>query len=182
MPECVFAERRLNSTSRSTEPSRSSGSKPSNGSTAHGRDGEHLPREPHEEGAVARLGERVRDREVGDGGREEHRAVGLLRPEVAEDVGGLFASGRSATSRVDALARRGRRARRRRARPGRRRRSGPGRGSRRRSSRTRRRSAPRRRPTAISGSLTPFCSETTKPSGVEPRRDRVAAPPPCAAT
>ena len=36
MPEWVFADRRLNSTSRSIEPSMSAGSKPSNGSGGHG--------------------------------------------------------------------------------------------------------------------------------------------------
>ena len=86
MPECVFAERRLNSTRRSTEPSRSSGSKPSNGSGATGATASTSCASADEERAIARLGERVRDREVGDGRCEEHRAVRLLRPEVAEDV------------------------------------------------------------------------------------------------
>ena len=87
MPECVFAERRLNSTSRSIEPSRSSASKPSNGS---GGAPARLPapRAPaaRTATAIARLGERVGDRQVGDRGGEQHRAVGLLRPEEAEDV------------------------------------------------------------------------------------------------
>ena len=52
----------------------------------HRRGGEHLARELDVDRAVAGLGERVGDREVGDGGREEHRPVGLLRPEEADDV------------------------------------------------------------------------------------------------
>ena len=68
------------------------------------RDGEHLLGEPHEEGAVARLGERIGDREVGDGGGEEHRAVGLLRPEVAEDVGRALRVREVAHEPCDALA------------------------------------------------------------------------------
>ena len=48
--------------------------------------GEHLVRELDEDRAIPGLGERVGDREVGDGGGEEHRPVGLLRPEEADDV------------------------------------------------------------------------------------------------
>src|SRR5205823_73559 len=43
-----------------------------------------------------RLGERVGDREVGDCGREQHRAVCLLAPEEAEDVRGLLRVGQLA--------------------------------------------------------------------------------------
>ena len=86
MPEWVLAEARLNSTSRSIEPSRSAGSKPSNGSGTHARRCQHLAGEGHVQRAVARLGERVGDGEVGDRGGEEDGAVGLLRPQVAVDV------------------------------------------------------------------------------------------------
>ena len=47
---------------------------------------EHLFCDAEEEQTIARLREGVRDREIGYGRREQHRAVGLLRPEVAEDV------------------------------------------------------------------------------------------------
>ena len=67
-------------------------------------DCEDLLREPHEERAVAGLCECVRDREVGDGGREEHRAVGLLRPQVAEDVAGALRVRQVADESGDPLA------------------------------------------------------------------------------
>ena len=90
MPECVFAERRLNSTRRSIEPSRSSASKPSNGSTGTGAAASTSWASCTNTPRYLRLGQRIRDREVGDRGREQHRAVRLLRPEEPDDVGGLL--------------------------------------------------------------------------------------------
>ena len=70
----------------------------------HRSDGEHLAREAHEERPVAQLGERVRDRQVGDCGREEHRPVGFLAPEEAEDVRCALGVGEVADEARDALA------------------------------------------------------------------------------
>jgi hypothetical protein len=48
--------------------------------------GQHLARELHEDGSIAPLGERIRDREIRHRRCEEHRPVRLLCPEEAEDV------------------------------------------------------------------------------------------------
>ncbi len=68
------------------------------------RRGEHLARELHEDAAVARLGQRIGDREVGDRRREQHRAVGLLRPEEADDVRGLLRVRQVAQQLLEPLA------------------------------------------------------------------------------
>ena len=47
---------------------------------------QHLLGEANEQRAVAGLRQRVRDRQVRDRRREQHRPVGLLRPQVAEDI------------------------------------------------------------------------------------------------
>ena len=70
----------------------------------HRRGGEHLARELDVDLAVARLGERVGDREVGDGCREQHRAVGLLGPQEADDVGGLLRVGQVVEQPLEAVA------------------------------------------------------------------------------
>ena len=71
----------------------------------HRRRREHLAGQRDEDAAVASLGQRVRDREVGDGGGEEHRAVGLLRPQEAEDVGSLARIGQVGEQAPDPFAR-----------------------------------------------------------------------------
>ena len=70
-----------------------------------GRGAEHLSGEPNVEAAVARLLKRVGDREVGDRGREENRAVRLLRPEVAHDVVGRLRVRQVGDQPLDPLAR-----------------------------------------------------------------------------
>ena len=79
----------MNSTRRSSEPSRSPGSKPSNASGVAVADPERLLRQAGEQRPVRGLVERVGDGQVGDGRAEEHGAVGHLPPQVAEDVVGL---------------------------------------------------------------------------------------------
>ncbi len=85
MPECVLAERRLNSTRRSIEALEVGGFEPVEGLRLDRRLGEHLLREPDEEPAVARLCEGIGDWQVRDCRREQHRPVRLLRPQVSED-------------------------------------------------------------------------------------------------
>ena len=48
--------------------------------------GEHLAGEGQVERPVGRVGQGVGDRQIGHRRREEHRAVGLLRPEIPGDV------------------------------------------------------------------------------------------------
>src|SRR5439155_829398 len=52
------------------------------------RHGEDLAGQRDVEWAVFGAGQGVGDRVIGEGGGEEHRAVGFLAPEVAPDVGG----------------------------------------------------------------------------------------------
>ena len=54
---------------------------------------EHLPAQRQVQRAVARLGQRVGDRQVGHRGREQHGAVRLLRPQEAGQVRRLLCVG-----------------------------------------------------------------------------------------
>ena len=82
-----------------------SGVEPVEGLRFDGRLGEHLLREPQEEPAVARLFEGIDDRQVGDCRREQHCAVGLLRPQVAEDRVGRLGVLEVVDESLDAIAR-----------------------------------------------------------------------------
>ena len=88
MPLYFLALLRLNAASRSSEPSRSSGSKPSKLSDPDRRLREDLPRDGDHDRPVARVLEVLGDGQVGHRPGPQHRPVGLLAPQVAEHVVG----------------------------------------------------------------------------------------------
>ena len=86
MPLYFLALLRLNSASRSSDPSRSSGSKPSKLSHPDRRLCEDLPRDGDHDRPVAQVFKVLDDGQVGDGPGPQHRTVGLLAPQEAEHV------------------------------------------------------------------------------------------------
>ena len=98
MPLCVLAERRLWATRSSSERAaapvgrawqirrRIEPVERFGRDAARLGDGENLPRQFYIEEAIGRHRQRVGDRLVGERRGEEHRAVGLLAPQVAPDV------------------------------------------------------------------------------------------------
>ena len=134
---------------------------------------EHLAGQAEEQRPVARLGQRVGDRQIAT---RRWRTASPRRPPWPTGSRARCPSPRRRGRRRSAPPAASARRRARRPRTSRARRSGSGRarGSRRRSSRTRR---PSRSPTAsaISGSLRPFCSDTTNPSAASRGAMRASA-------
>ena len=88
MPLYCLALRRLNAASRSSEPSRSAGSKPSKLSTGTGAWASTSRARATISGRYSGRFEALGDGQVGDRAGPQHRAVGLLAPQVAEHVAG----------------------------------------------------------------------------------------------